>query len=85
MVCSLDSKSKEMANMDTLNKGQAQNVVGFFLNMRKHQKNVLFHQYNKVGDFDKWIYGKIINPKYLVTDERIILSCNKDLNSINFM
>jgi len=66
-------KSKEVKNLDSLNKEETQNLVGLLFNLKKHQKNILFHEFNKVGDFEKWIYGKFI-PKILRTDERILLS-----------
>lgn len=69
-----DAKSKESINLESISSDDAKNLAGFFLSFKKHQKNLLFHQFNKVGDFNQWIKGKLIGANFLITDERIILS-----------
>lgn len=74
LILFFENASKDIGNLEAMDQGKTQNLVGLLLNFKKIQKNVIFHNYNKIGDFDKWIYGKIISPKLLITDERIIIS-----------
>ena len=69
-------KAKQLQNLETMTTDNAKKLVGVLLSYKMQEKDVLFHQFNKVGEFDKWVCGKLISPKILRTDERILISSN---------